>query len=144
MVSEIENKLKAMDYKLTMQRKYVLRVLLENKDKHLSAEEVYNLVKKYFPDVGLATVYRSLEVFLLTDIVHSIDLGDGRKRYEFQFGAMDGHSHHHLICTRCGKVISVDEDWLEDLEGLLEKKHGFRVENHQLNLFGVCKDCLNI
>ena len=126
-MADVESKLKSMDYKLTNRRKHILRVLLENRDKHLSAEEVYNLVKQQAPDVGLATVYRTLELFLLFDIVNGIDFGDGRKRYEFRFDNTEGHHHHHLICTKCGKIISVDEDLLEDLEHRLGEEHEFKV-----------------
>ncbi|GBF34476.1 ferric uptake regulation protein FUR [Desulfocucumis palustris] len=140
-IADVEEKLRAGEYKLTSRREHILRVLLENKDKHLSAEEVYNLVKKRAPDVGLATVYRTLELFLLFDIIHSIDFGDGRKRYEFCSSGTDGHHHHHLICTRCGKIIEVNEDLLEDLETRVSKEHDFKIENHQLKIFGTCREC---
>lgn len=140
-ISDVEEKLRAGEYKLTSRREHILRVLLENKDKHLSAEEVYNLVKKRAPDVGLATVYRTLELFLLFDVIHSIDFGDGRKRYEFSSSGTDGHHHHHLICTRCGKILEVDEDLLEDLETRVSKEHNFKIENHQLKIFGTCREC---
>jgi len=142
-ISDVEEKLKAGEYKLTSRREHILKVLLENKDKHLSAEEVYYLVKQKAPDVGLATVYRTLELFLLFDIIHSIDFGDGRKRYEFCSSGSDGHHHHHLICTRCGKIIEVNEDLLENLETRVSRKHNFTVENHQLKIFGICEKCMH-
>ena len=96
-IYDVEEKLKAREYKLTSRRESILRVLLENKDKHLSAEEVYNLVKEKAPDVGLATVYRTLELFSEFDIIHSMDFGDGRKRYEYGDRDTTGHPHHHVI-----------------------------------------------
>lgn len=109
-IYDVEEKLRAREYKLTPRREHILRVLLENKDKHLSAEEVYNLVKLKAPDVGLATVYRTLELFCDFDIIHSMDFGDGRKRYEFGDSESDGHHHHHLICLKCGAILEVEED----------------------------------
>lgn len=142
-IGDVEERLKAREYKLTPRREYVLRVLLENKDKHLSAEEVYNLVKLKAPDVGLATVYRTLELFLDFDIVHSMDFGDGRKRYEFGYSREAGHHHyhHHLICLKCGRIIEVGEDLLDDLESRVSVDYGFEVQNHQLKIFGYCKSC---
>lgn len=140
-IYDVEEKLKAREYKLTSRREHILRILLENKDKHLSAEEVYNLVKIKAPDVGLATVYRTLELFCEFDIIHSMDFGDGRKRYEFGDGEAEGHHHHHLICLKCGVILEVEEDLLEDLETRVKRDMDFEVHNHQLKIFGHCKNC---
>ncbi|MBO8136610.1 MAG: transcriptional repressor [Desulfotomaculum sp.] len=139
-INEVSKILKQQEYKLTPQREQILRVLLENKDKHLSAEDVYTLVKKKTPDVGLATVYRTLELFLEHDIIHSVNFGDGCKRYEFG-GQEDGHHHHHAICLKCGKIIEINEDLLEELEDKVIKEQGFKITNHELKLFGYCRDC---
>jgi len=114
-INQIGEKLRAKEYKLTPQRQQILEVMLENKEKHLSAEDVYNLVKRKAPDVGLATVYRTLELFLEHDIIHSVNFGDGRKRYEYGDNT-DGHHHHHAICLKCGKILEINEDLLEELE----------------------------
>ncbi|HBC93425.1 MAG TPA: transcriptional repressor [Pelotomaculum sp.] len=141
LISDVGDKLKQKEYKLTSRRELVLRVLLENKDKHLSAEEVYNLVKSKAPDTGLATVYRTLELFHEFDIIHAIDFGDGRKRYELGAGLGHSHQHHHLICTQCGNIIEVNEDLLEELENRVCQQHEFTVTNHQLKIFGLCRNC---
>lgn len=139
-INQVGEVLRAKDYKLTPQREMILSVLLEHQEKHLSAEDVYTLVKKRMPDVGLATVYRSLELFLENNIIHSVDFGDGRKRYEY--GAQEGeHHHHHAICIKCNKVIEINDDLLEELENQVHKEHGFKVANHDLKIFGYCKEC---
>lgn len=140
-ISDVGDKLRQKEYKLTSRREMVLRVLLENEDKHLSAEEVYNLVKSKAPDMGLATVYRTLELFHEFDIIHAIDFGDGRKRYELGAGLGQSHQHHHLICTHCGNIIEVNEDLLEELESRVARQHEFKITNHQLKIFGICKNC---
>lgn len=141
LLAHFAKKLQAGDCKLTPRREHVLRVMLENKDKHLSAEEVYNLVKLRAPETGLATVYRTLELFSEHDIIHGMDFGDGRKRYELVDPADDGHHHHHLICTRCGKIMEVDEDLLEHLEHKISSKYEFQIDDHQLKVFGLCSEC---
>ncbi|MCF8010388.1 MAG: transcriptional repressor [Clostridiales bacterium] len=140
---EVEEKLRTRDYKLTPKREDVLKVLAENKGKHLSAEEIYNLVKEKSPDVGLATVYRTLELFMNFNIIQSIDFGDGRKRFEFGETLEGSHYHHHLICTECGKIIEVNEDLLEELEERVHKEYKFSISNHELKIFGLCEQCLN-
>ncbi|TYO95939.1 Fur family transcriptional regulator [Desulfallas thermosapovorans] len=142
MIGEVEEILRAHDYKMTPKREHVLCVLLENKKRHLSAEEVYNLVKQRVPDVGLATVYRTLELFSNFDIIRSTDFGDGRKRYEFGTGSNDGHRHHHLICVECGKIIEMNEDLLEDLEERVTSAYDFTISDHELKIFGKCRDCM--
>lgn len=141
-ISDVGDKLRSKEYKLTTRRELILKVLVENRDKHLSAEEVYNLVKQKAPDTGLATVYRTLELFQDFDIIHGMDFGDGRKRYEFGAGEGKSHHHHHLICNRCGKIIEVNEDLLEELETRVSKQHDFEITDHQLKIFGNCKECL--
>ena len=139
-ITEVEEKLKSKEYKLTPQRQQILQVLLENKDKHLSAEDVYTLVKKKAPDVGLATVYRTLELIVEFDIVHSINFGDGRKRYEYGDDS-EGHHHHHAICLKCGKITEINEDLLEDLEKQVSKDYNFSVTDHELKIYGYCRTC---
>ena len=143
-ISDIGDKLKEREYKLTTRRELILKVLLENGDKHLSAEEVYNLVKKKAPDMGLATVYRTLELFHEFEIIHAMDFGDGRKRYEFGWkeGQDHHHHHHHLVCTKCGSITEVNEDLLEELESRVNKQHNFIIKDHQLKIFGICKKCI--
>lgn len=141
LIGEVEEKLRANDHKMTPKREHVLRVLLENKDKHLSAEEVYNLVKLRAPDVGLATVYRTLELFTNFDITHSTDFGDGRKRYEFGSDDKDGHRHHHLICVNCGHIMEVNEDLLDELEARVASAYDFEITDHELKIYGWCREC---
>lgn len=139
-ITQVGEILRAKDYKLTPQRQQILEVMLENKDKHLSAEDVYTLVKKKAPDVGIATVYRTLELFLEHEIIHSVNFGDGCKRYEYGDNN-EGHHHHHAICLGCGKILEINEDLLEELEKQVIKDYNFTVTDHELKMFGYCSEC---
>jgi len=141
-ISDVGEKLREKECKFTTRREHILKVLLENKGKHLCAEDVYNLVKRKAPDMGLATVYRTLELFQEFDIIHSMDFGDGRKRYEFNDEEGLNHHHHHLICIKCSAIIEVNEDLLEDLENKVSQQYEFKITNHQLKIFGICKNCI--
>jgi len=129
-------------YKLTSQRNLILKVLLENIDKHLSSEEVYLLVSKNDPDIGIATVYRALQLFERLSIVYKINLDDGLSRYELNYGT-GNHQHHHLICMKCGKIIEVKLDLLESLENEIEKEGNFKIIDHNVKFYGYCNKCKN-
>lgn len=132
-------KLHQLDYKVTPQRQVILKAFLENAAEHLSAEEVYNIVKERYPDIGLATVYRTLDLLAELEILQKINFGDGRTRYELD--QHETHYHHHMICLECGRVQEFDDDLLESLEKLLTQQTGFHITDHQLKFFGYCRDC---
>ena len=136
----IKKKLYSANYKLTPQREATVRVLLENEQDHLSAEDVFLLVKEKAPDIGLATVYRTLELLLELKIVDKINFGDGVFRYDLR---KDGvvHFHHHLVCMRCGAVREIEEDLLSDVEEIVESDYGFKIKDHRLTFHGICSKC---
>jgi len=133
------DRLRNHSYKLTPQRQTILRTFLENVNRHLSAEDVYMLVKHEYPDLGLATVYRTLDILAELGVLQKNDFGDGRLRYEFT--RRDEHHHHHLICLRCGSVSEFDDDLLESLETMIAKKNLFQVIDHDLKFYGYCETC---
>ena len=135
----IEEKLRQKEYKLTPQRKVTLDVLLENQSEHLSTEEIYQLVKQKYPNVGLATIYRTLQLFDDFDIIKKLNFGDGCYRYELS--EEKKHQHHHLICLKCEKVFEFEDDLLDKLEAKIKKENGFEVLDHMVKFYGYCKDC---
>lgn len=136
----LNDKLKESGYKITFQRKIILDVIALHADRHLSIEEIYDIVRQTNPEIGLATVYRTLLLFENMEIVQKIDFDDGLSRYELNRQNND-HRHHHLICTLCGSVFEVEEDLLESLEQQIFKKHGFNVKDHKVKFYGICKNC---
>ena len=136
---QICNKLAEHEYKLTPQRRIIVEALLENTENHLSAEDLYSIVKTKHPEIGLATVYRSLELLAELGILQKMNFGDGRSRYEFNDD--DVHHHHHLICVNCGDVLEFEDDLLESLETAIAKKSEFKITDHQLKFYGYCKKC---
>ncbi|CAG9610893.1 transcriptional repressor [Bacillus sp. AFS018417] len=139
-IDRIKKQLHAASYKLTPQREATVRVLLENEEDHLSAEDVYLLVKEKSPEIGLATVYRTLELLSELKIVDKINFGDGVSRYDLrQEGA--SRFHHHLICTECGAVEEIQEDLLCEVEKRVENEWRFKVKDHRLTFHGICEKC---
>ena len=117
-LDDLKKRLQDSSYKLTHQRKVVLEVFVDNPGCHLSAEEVHDILKQKSADIGLATVYRSLELLSAKDIdiLQKIEFGDGCSRYELNVTEPNTHQHHHLICTKCKKVMEFSEDMLDTLE----------------------------
>ena len=134
------NLLRNHSYKVTPQRQTILQTFMEHVDRHLSAEEVYTLVKYPNPEIGLATVYRTLDILAEIGVLLKNDFGDGRSRYEFS-RKDEQHHHHHLICLRCGNVSEFDDDLLESLEAVITKRTQFKVMDHDLKFFGYCHTC---
>lgn len=125
-------------YKWTGQREQVLRALLNCCSQHVSAEELHAILEQKQADVGLATVYRTLDVLAEVGIVHRLMFGDGCSRYEL---ADDLHHHHHLICNRCNQVWEVPLDLLGKLERKIERDYHFSITGHHLKFFGLCARC---
>lgn len=107
------------------------------------AEEIFELVKVDCPDIGLATVYRTIQLPSEPHLIDRIHFGDGFVRYEMGSVPERGrkHRHHHLICMKCGKVISFQDDLLEGLEANIADTTGFFVVDHEVKLYGYCVEC---
>lgn len=127
-------------FKLTPQRESVVIVLLENEKDHLSAEEIYFLVKKKSPEIGLATVYRTLEILTDLNIVNKVSFDDGLARYDLRKEGAE-HFHHHLLCLECGNIEEIEEDLLGDVEQIVESRYHFQVKDHRLTFHGICTTC---
>ena len=139
-INTLKKRIREHKYKFTTQRQIILQAFLSSKENHLSAEDIYEMVRGENPDIGLATVYRSLELFTSLDLVKKLDFGDGRSRYELNDHNLS-HSHHNLICLGCGRVIEFTSDFAEEIRIRIKKKNGFNIVDYQLKFYGYCKDC---
>ena len=139
-LSELKRKMKEHKYKFTTQRRIILEAFLDGKQTHMSADDVFALVQEENPNIGLATVYRTLELFTFLGILKKLDFGDGRFRYEINDHKLS-HSHYHLICLKCGKVIEFSYDSLDKIKNKIKKENGFTIVDYNLKFYGYCKDC---
>ena len=140
---EFKKRLKEKGLKVTNQRLVVLEALETSSNQHLTAEQIFDLVKADNPEIGLATVYRTIQVLLELHLIDRVNFDDGSERYEIVRMGTKGarHHHHHLICINCGKVFEFEEDMMQGLETEIEKKTGFHVIDHEVKLYGYCKEC---
>ncbi|MBP1888606.1 Fur family ferric uptake transcriptional regulator [Clostridium moniliforme] len=139
-MQELKEDLKKKGYKLTPQRRAIVDTIIKNEGRHLTAEEIYDEVKKDCPEIGLATVYRTVLLLEEVKLLSRLDLSDGCSRYEI-IHKDEEHRHHHLICNQCNKVIEVEEDLLEALEKRIETKYKFKIQDHSVKFFGICNEC---
>lgn len=140
-----KNMFREKGLKMTNQRMLVLKIMAERPGQHLTAEEIYDLAKKECPDIGLATVYRTVQVLVDLSVIDKVSFDDGFARYELgSFESESRHHHHHAICSRCGNVFSFKGDLLDTLEQALYDTDGFFVTDHEVKLYGYCRECREI
>ena len=119
-IEKIKQQLQSQGYKLTHQREATVRVLLENEEDHLSAEDVFMLVKDKAPEIGLATVYRTLELLSELHVVEKINFGDGVARYDLRNVLATSSSPSSNLYYNVALVDEIMEDWLGPLEERVE------------------------
>lgn len=135
-----KEKIRAGGSKLTPQRLAILEELMQQEGKHLTIEEIYEVVKAQKPEIGVATVYRTILLFEELGVVKKLDLSDGIYRYELSHEE-ELHGHHHLICSGCGSVAEVRDDLLDSVEQVIEGDYKFRIKDHSLKFYGLCSQC---
>ena len=123
-------------YKLTPQRRVVIRAIASHQE-HLTPTAIYEKVHRDYPDIGLVTIYRTLEILAKLKLICELHAGDSCRSYTI---SAPGH-HHHLICSNCGKVVDFLGCELEDAQQKLSRRTGFRIDGHLLEFVGLCQAC---
>lgn len=122
---------------MTPQRKAITETFLETEG-HFSAEELCTKVRTKMPDLGQATLYRTLKLLVDSGLADSLDPGNGAVLYEHRYG----HAHHdHLICLNCGKKVEIYDNVIETRQEEVAADHGFELTRHRMYLYGLCPDC---
>ena len=121
----------------TQQRDIILDFFLSS-PRHMSIEELYRSLREKHPNIGYATVCRTLKLFASSGIAREIHIGDGQTRYE-HIGV--GEHHDHLVCTHCGKIAEFENKTIEELQAAIAESHRFLIESHKLELYGLCAEC---
>ncbi len=130
------DRLKSNGYKITPQRMAIIKILSTSIG-HPSVEEIYEQVKKIFPTISLATVYKNILVIKELGEVLELAFANDRSRY-------DGHypyPHPHAICMECKKIVDSQLDILQDFTQKVREETGFSIYNHRIDFFGLCPDC---
>jgi Fur family transcriptional regulator, ferric uptake regulator len=123
--------------KSTRQRTLIVETFFASEG-HLSVEELCAKVRSTDARVSVATVYRTMKLLSESGLAHARNFGDGQTRYE---AAVGRHHHDHLICTNCGTIVEFENDRIEAMQEAVARRHGFKVNSHKMELYGLCKNC---
>ena len=124
-------------YRLTEPRRS-LAVLIADQAGHFTAAELVAAARAQRLGVGRATVFRTLEVLEELGAVERLDLPTGEHAYV----VCEPAHHHHVVCSRCGRTSEIDDAGLRLVVREVARRTGYRVDEHRLELFGLCPACL--
>ena len=121
---------------VTHQRQVIFKALAKSPD-HPTPEDVYGRVKETVPSMSLATVYKTLHTFVEHGILRELSPLHGSLRVDWKTGP-----HHHLVCTRCKKVMDIEDEELDRIEIRKKLPRGFKVERVAVEVRGICRECV--
>ena len=124
-----------MERRNTIQKALILRAVCELK-RHLTADEVYEFVKKDHPSIGKGTVYRNLAILTEEGAIRKVEVPDGSDRLDFTL-----KNHYHVRCVKCGEVFDVDMDEIPDLQKKIHDTHGMEFLTYDIFFKGICPEC---
>lgn len=135
---EIFNKfIRSEGLRETTQRTEILNTFL-NTEEHVSVDDLYGALKKRKRRIGYATVHRTMKLIAECGLARVVKFDDGVARFEHRY---NHEHHHHLVCTRCKKIIEFASKRMEEGEKNVLKRHDFTMESHRYEIFGICGDC---
>jgi len=127
--------LKRAGLRTTQPRLKIMQILQQSAVRHLTADDVYLQLQLQGEDIGLATVYRVLAQFEAAGLLVRHNFEGGRAIFE----PNDSGHHDHFFCVKCGKVFEFFDTALESRQQKIADNAGFAIEDHAMNLYGVCK-----
>ena len=132
--SNLKSMLRSMNLKVTNQRLSILKALNKGPKSHVTAKDVFEEVCAEHPNIGFATVYRFLKETSRFGITSELRIGYAPTRYELKVR----EHHHHIVCTKCGKIIEFQNEIIEKQITKIGKDHNFSIEHHIFELYGYC------
>ncbi len=135
---ELARRLRSRGYRSTPQREAVFDVLSDSAGRPIDAETVVRLAREKKPGLGVATVYRTLDLFMELGVIQGVHLHEGAQHYELS----TGKHHHYVVCNSCGSTHMLEACTVDRLEEALKDESDFVVTSHCMTLFGYCPSCL--
>ena len=123
--------LKKAGLKVTHPRKRILELLEKQRNKHLTADDIYRRLVEAGEEIGLATVYRVLNQFESSGLVVKHNFESGQAFYELD----SGEHHDHMVCVETGKVIEFVSEEIEAAQKKIADAHGYDIEDHSLVIY---------
>lgn len=122
--------------RLTTQRQIILEEL-SKVTSHPTANEVYDMVRRRLPRIGLGTVYRNLELMADVGVILKLEVGGTQKRFDATV-----EPHYHVRCSSCGKVDDIDIAVQEQINQVAEKASNYKILGHHIEFTGICSSCM--
>ncbi len=123
------------DMRLTPQRQIILEELSKVKT-HPTANEIYDMVRKRLPRIGLGTVYRNLDLMAENGLILKLEVGGTQKRFDATTDL-----HYHIRCSECGRVDDIDMEVLPQIDQAAADATGWHILGHHIEFTGICKTC---
>jgi Fur family ferric uptake transcriptional regulator len=121
--------------RLTTQRQIILEEL-GKVTSHPTANEVYDMVRKRLPRIGLGTVYRNLELMAESGIILKLEVGGTQKRFDATV-----ENHYHIRCSTCGKVDDIEIPVQDQINAMASEASDYTILGHHIEFTGLCKNC---
>jgi len=133
---DCREELKSLSLRATPARLGILK-LLEASEKPLDVAAMAQYLEKNKIETDPATVFRIVNILTQKGLIRPIQFNEGKARYD---AAIKG-DHHHLVCESCGKVESVSDSFMAEVEKKIQKDKKFLIKSHSLEFYGLCEDC---
>ena len=134
---ELLDTLRGAGFTLTPQRVMILSAIASGSG-HMTAEDIHERVKKTYPFIDIATVYRTIQLLKRQRLLVEIDLGSGAYQYELT----RDQRHHHIVCRECGTTLDIDHHrFMEPVRVALRKEYEFEADLDHFAIFGICRQC---
>jgi Fur family ferric uptake transcriptional regulator len=136
--SRFQGYLRSRGLRMTRSRELVFREILSAPGVHPNADEIRRRLRAKKKDIGLATIYRTLNLLVHSGLVTAVDLGEGHSHFEPEWKEA---AHGHLICLSCGRVQEFAQAGIQEAIHSIGEKKGYRLDKFSLQVFGFCRDC---
>lgn len=139
LILAVKEKVRRHGYKLTGPRMAIIEYMMEENG-HPDVQEIYEGIRTISPGIGIATVYRTVDLLLRLGILRALTLKDSHIRYEINWP--EDH-HHHLVCTGCMRITEFGNCNFRLIAGEVEQVSRYKIYEHTLEAYGLCPQCAN-
>lgn len=138
LIFRYQNFIQANKLKSSKRRDLIFDYVVKTND-HFTVDEIYQAMLKIDPEIGIATVYRTVR--LLVDCGVLLEHTFGEKKGFFEVSDINDRHHDHLICNVCGKIIEFHSHIIEENKQRIAEQHQFQIKSHNIEIYGVCSEC---
>ncbi|MFZ5515990.1 MAG: Fur family transcriptional regulator [Candidatus Zhuqueibacterota bacterium] len=135
---QYRNHIRANNLKSSKRRDLIFEYIM-NMSEHFTIDSLYSAMFRTSPDIGIATVYRTIR--LLVDCGILLEHSFGEKKGYYEVNRVQSRSHGHLICRMCGKISEFQNDDIVEFQKAISAQQDFKTDFFRLEIYGICHDC---